>query len=197
MEICGEYFTQQTDKDLSGSVVQHYRHVFPALSERRVLVRQAANLWQFKAALQRRLTFVSGQAHTPVQPIDTLPLPVCTYTRARRDRCFAGIAAYSYCDAKDLSYYGFKLDLRISRCGMIMQRSVTNYCAHTSPSRQWGTKLVEGRHAGWSALLHTLLQSNLVHSHVHFVAYDFCRNSQILGLFWLSMGTEEIILTKH
>ena len=74
-----------------------------------MLVRQAANLWQFKAALQRRLTFVSGQAHTPVQSIDTLPLPVCTYTRARRDRCFAGIVVYSYCDAKDLPYYGFKL----------------------------------------------------------------------------------------
>jgi hypothetical protein len=71
-------------------------------------------------ALQRRLTFVSGQAHDPVQPIDTLPLPVCTYTRARRDRCFAGLADYGYCDAKDLHYYGFKLGLRISRCGMIM-----------------------------------------------------------------------------
>jgi hypothetical protein len=120
MEICGEYFKQQTDKDLFGSFVQHYRHCFPALSERSLFVRQAANLWQFKAALQRRLTFVSGQAHDPVQPIDTLPLPVCTYTRARRDRCFAGAADYSSCDAKDVHYYGFKLGLRISRCGMIM-----------------------------------------------------------------------------
>jgi hypothetical protein len=120
MEICGEYFKQQTDKDLFGYFVQHYRHFFPALSERSLFVRQAANLWQFKAALQRRLTFVSGQAHDPVQPIDTLPLPVCTYTRARRDRCFAGAADYSYCDAKDVHYYGFKLGLRISRCGMIM-----------------------------------------------------------------------------
>jgi hypothetical protein len=92
MEICGEYFKQQTDKDLFGYFAQHYRHFFPALSERSVFVRQAANLWQCKAALQRRLTFVSGQAHDPVQPIDTRPLPVCTYTRARRDRCFAGVA---------------------------------------------------------------------------------------------------------
>lgn len=120
MEICGEYFKQQTDKDLFDYFAQHYRHFFPALSERSIFVRQAANLWQFKAALQRRLTFVSGQAHDPVQPIDTLPLPVCTYTRARRDRCFAGLADYGYCAAKDLHYYGFKLGLRISRCGMIM-----------------------------------------------------------------------------
>ena len=57
MEICGEYFKQQTDKDLFGYFVQHYRHFFPALSERSVFVRQAANLWQFKAALQ------IGRAH--------------------------------------------------------------------------------------------------------------------------------------
>lgn len=119
MEICGEYFKLHTDKDLFDYFAHHYHHFFPTLSERSLFVRQAANLWQFKAALQRRLTCLSGQAHDPVQPIDTLPLPVCTYTRARRDRCFPGQADYGYCDAKDLHYYGFKLGLRISRCGMI------------------------------------------------------------------------------
>ena len=77
-EICGEYCKQQTDKDLCDYFAQHSRHCFPALSERSLFVRQAANLWQCKAVLQRRLTFFSGQAHDPVQPIDTLPLPVCT-----------------------------------------------------------------------------------------------------------------------
>ena len=109
MAICGAYCKQQTDKDLFGSCMQHYHHFFPALSERSLFVRQAANLWQCKVALQRRLTCVSGQAHDPVQPIDTLPLPVCTYTRARRDRCFAGLADSGYGDAKDVHDYGFKL----------------------------------------------------------------------------------------
>lgn len=120
MEICGEYFKLHTDKDLFDYFAQHYRHFFPQLSERSLFVRQAANLWRFKAELQRRLTLLSGQGQDPVQPIDTLPLPVCTYTRAPRDRCFAGKADYGYCDAKDLHYYGFKLGLRISRCGMII-----------------------------------------------------------------------------
>ena len=120
LESCGEYFKLQTDKDLFDYFAQHYRHFFPMLSERSLFVRQATNLWQFKAALHRRLTAISGQAADPIQPIDTLPLPVCTYTRARRDRCFPGQADYGYCDAKDLHYYGFKLGLRISRCGMIL-----------------------------------------------------------------------------
>jgi hypothetical protein len=34
--------------------------------------------------------------------------------------CFRGQADYGYCDAKKLLYYGFKLGLRIARCGMII-----------------------------------------------------------------------------
>jgi len=121
MEICGEYFKLSTDKDLWQYFRTHYRHFFPTLSDRTLFGRQAANLWQLKAAIQQRLTYVSGQAYDPIQPIDTLPLPVCGYTRSRRDRCFKPEADYGYCAAKDMHYYGFKLGLRIARCGMITQ----------------------------------------------------------------------------
>ena len=119
MEICGEYFKLSTDKDLFGYLRMHYRHFFPRLRDRTLFVRQAANLWQGKAAIQQRLTQVSGQSAAPVQIIDTLPLPVCGYTRSGRDRCFKTLADYGHCAAKKLDYYGFKLGLRISRCGLI------------------------------------------------------------------------------
>jgi hypothetical protein len=119
MEICGEYFKCATDKDLYAYFRAHYRHFFPRLSERTLFVRQAANLWQVKAVIQQRLTLISGQATEPVQVIDTLPVPVCGYTRSGRDRCFKLQADDGYCAAKDLHYYGFKLGLRITRCGMI------------------------------------------------------------------------------
>lgn len=119
IEICGEYFKQSTDKDLFAYFRSHYPHFFPKLTNRSLFVRQAANLWQVKAAIQRRLVRRSGQATDPVQPIDTLPLPVCVYTRAPRDRCFKPEADYGHCAAKKLDYYGFKLGLRISRIGMI------------------------------------------------------------------------------
>jgi Transposase DDE domain len=119
MEICGEYFKLHTDKDLFGYFRAHYAHFFPRLPERTLFVRQAANLWQVKAAIQYRLTRVSGQATDGVQIIDTLPLPVCGYTRSGRDRCFKLFADYGHCAAKQLDYYGFKLGLRITRCGMI------------------------------------------------------------------------------
>jgi hypothetical protein len=120
MEIGGEYCKCRTDKDLYGYFRAHYRHFFPRLMERTRFVRQAANLWAVKAALQRRLTVVSGQATAPVQILDTLPLPVCGYTRSARDRCFKPEADYGYCAARDLYYYGFKLGLRIRRDGMII-----------------------------------------------------------------------------
>jgi hypothetical protein len=84
MEICGEYFKLNADKDIFAYFHTHYRHFFPALQDRSLFVRQAANLWQVKAAIQRRLTVISGQADDPVQSIDTLPVPVCVYTRSRR-----------------------------------------------------------------------------------------------------------------
>jgi hypothetical protein len=45
MDIRGEYFKLRTDKDLFDYFAQHSRYFFPALSERRVFVRQTANLW--------------------------------------------------------------------------------------------------------------------------------------------------------
>jgi hypothetical protein len=119
MEICGEYFKLECDKDIFHYFRKHYAHFFPKLTNRTLFVRQAANLWQVKAAIQKRLVVMSGQANDPVQVIDTLPLPVCVRTRARRDRCFKTEADFGYCAAKDMHYYGFKLGLRISQLGMI------------------------------------------------------------------------------
>lgn len=119
MEICGEYFKLECDKDIFAYFRAHYLHFFPKLADRSLFVRQAANLWRIKAVIQQRLTKISGQLDDPVQVIDTFPLPVCVRTRARRDRCFPTEADFGYCAAKDMHYYGFKLGLRISRLGMI------------------------------------------------------------------------------
>lgn len=120
MEICGEFFKLPKDKDLFAYFYTHYLHFFPSLTDRTCFVRQAANLWQVKAAIQKRLVDVSQQSRVLVQPIDTLPLPVCTYTRAKRDKCFKSSADYGHCAAKKMDYYGFKLGLRVTIDGMIV-----------------------------------------------------------------------------
>ena len=130
MEICGAYFKYHLDKDLFDYFQSHYRHFFPALRDRPSFVRQAANLWQVKADIWHLLVERSGQAKAGVQVIDTLPLPVCTYTRSRRDRCFKTLADYGHCAAKKLDYYGFKLGLRVSPIGMITHFPLLNARAH-------------------------------------------------------------------
>jgi len=132
IEICGEYFGQYRDKDIYNYFRFHYRHFFPQLKERTVFVRQASNLWHLKSRIQQRLTVVSGQAADEVQIIDTLPLPVCVYTRSQRDHCFKPDADYGYCAAKDSHYYGFKLGLRISRLGMIIHSPLLPARPHDS-----------------------------------------------------------------
>jgi hypothetical protein len=77
MEICGAYFKRSTAKAIWASFRPHYHPCLPPLGDRPLLGRQAANLWPRKAAIQQRLTHVSGQAYAPSQPIATLPLPVC------------------------------------------------------------------------------------------------------------------------
>ncbi len=102
IELCGEYFKLARDEDIVASFHTHDKTWVPKLRDRTLFVRQAANLWQLKAALQQRLTIVSGQADDPVQVIETLPLPICVLTRAPRDRCFKADADSGYCAAKQL-----------------------------------------------------------------------------------------------
>ena len=130
MEICGEYFKHHSDKDLFGYFQSHYQHFFPALRDRTAFVRQAANLWQVKREIWRLVIEQSGQAMDSIQVIDTLPLPVCVYTRAIRERCFKTVADYGHCAAKKMDYYGFKLGLRVSQAGMITHFPLLNARAH-------------------------------------------------------------------
>ena len=146
IELCGDYFKLATDKDLFGYFRTHYAQFFPQLKDRTLFVRQAANLWQGKAAIQQRLTQVSGQATDPVQIIDTLPLPVCGYTRSGRDRCFKPFADYGHCAAKQLDYSGFKLGLRLTRGGMIT-------CCPLLPARPHDIQLLDELVDGFAGLV--------------------------------------------
>ncbi len=120
IEICGEFFKIHEDTEIYKYFKRHYSHFFPNLPERTTFVRQSANLWQVKLIIQMMITQCSEQKSDQIQSIDTLPLPVCTYTRGGfRDKRFPSVADFGHCAAKKLDYYGFKLGLRIARSGMI------------------------------------------------------------------------------
>ena len=120
IEICGEFFKIHEDTEIYNYFRRHYLAFFPNLPSRTTFVRQSANLWQAKVMCQSLLVNISEQNADSVQSIDTLPLPVCTYTRGGfRDKRFPMVAQFGHCAAKKMDYYGFKLGIRIARSGMI------------------------------------------------------------------------------
>ncbi len=165
MEICGEYFKIECDKDIFAYFKSHYRHFFPKLSDRSSFVRQSANLWQVKSDVQKRLAIISGEINDPVQPIDTVPLPVCVITRAGRDRCFHGEADFGYCAAKDIHYYGFKLGLRVSRLGMITDYSLLPARPHDIQSLETLLEGFEGTAPADKGFIDEFRQSLLLKRH--------------------------------
>ncbi len=131
IEICGEFFKLHEDTEIYKYFKQHYLHFFPNLPDRTTFVRQSANLWQAKLIIQIMITCLSEQSSDAVQSIDTLPLPVCTYTRGGfRDKRFPTEAEFGHCAAKKMDYYGFKLGLRIARTGMITHFPLLSARAH-------------------------------------------------------------------
>lgn len=165
MEICGEYFKLECDKEMFAYFSSHYRHFFPKLKDRSLFVRQAAHLWHVKSLIQKRLTAVSDEINDPVQVIDTIPLPVCVITRAGRDRCFKGEADFGYCSAKDMHYYGFKLGLRISRLGMITHYSLLPARPHDIQSLETLLEGFEGIAPADKGFIDKFRQSSLLKRH--------------------------------
>ncbi|HEV8158451.1 MAG TPA: hypothetical protein VGP58_05435, partial [Pyrinomonadaceae bacterium] len=81
IEICGEFFKMHEDTEIYNYFRRHCSDYFPNLPSRTTFARQSANLWQAKALCQSLLVGKADQQFDQVQSIDTLPLPVCTYTR--------------------------------------------------------------------------------------------------------------------
>jgi Transposase DDE domain len=130
IELCGESFQQPTDKAIFHYFRSHYQHFFPNLTDRTVFVRQAANLWRISELLQQRIVEGGGQRTANWQVIDTLPVPICRITRAKRNSFRGFDADYGYCAAKREYYYGFKLGLRISPLGMIVHYPLLQARSH-------------------------------------------------------------------
>lgn len=125
MEIVAEYRGIETDVGIWKYFREHWQAWFPALKSRTTFVRQAANLWQYKAILQQKLAEQLGALDDDVHLIDGVPIPLCYLARASRCRSFEDIADYGYCAAKDMHYYGFHGHVLISGSGVITQFALT------------------------------------------------------------------------
>lgn len=117
MELAGEFWGHDRDKHLFEFFRRYHAAEFPALARvgRTTFVRQAANLWEVKARLWRRLVGALPAGLCDWWCFDSFPLYVCSFARAPRCRLFAGLAAFGYDHVQHRVFYGFKWHLR---CGL-------------------------------------------------------------------------------
>jgi hypothetical protein len=95
MEGAGEFLGHATDAGIYRYVRRRHGALFPRLAtvHRTTCLRQAANLWAVKRALWRALLpQLRGDAHLSI--VDSVPVPVCRFARAKQCRLYPGVAAY-------------------------------------------------------------------------------------------------------
>lgn len=122
IEIVGEYLGLDEDKARFAYFRQFYAHFFPGLRSivRTSFVRQAANLWRVMERVWRvvldHLDYDPGFAM-----VDSLPIPVCCFARAKRCRLFRPEAAFGKDHVSRQTFFGFRLHARVCWPGVITE----------------------------------------------------------------------------
>lgn len=110
IEVVGAFLGIATDKAIYSFFCRYYPDYFPRLPavDRTTFIRQAANLWDVKQRLWQAL--LTRVAHDPALSIvDSCPIPVCQFARARRCRRLREYAAYGKDELVRQTYYGLRL----------------------------------------------------------------------------------------
>jgi len=124
MEIVGESIGIDEDKAIHRYFRDHWHPLFPEIGTRTTFLRQAANLWKLKQQIREDLRKCLLPSNSQVCIADGFPMPVCNFRRANFCRLLKGCAAYGYCAAKAMLYYGLKGYLLIDQHGIILDCKV-------------------------------------------------------------------------
>lgn len=114
MEIVGEYLGYANDKAIYKYFKRHWNYLFPAMPDRSNFARQCANLWHVK---KRFFDYLRRNHAQCLQIIDSMPLEVCKFVRARRTHLFKDSASYGKWFGQ--TYYGYRIHLKATAQGMI------------------------------------------------------------------------------
>lgn len=106
-------------------VKRNHKALFPQLIERSRYHRRSKSLFKLTNLIRQMLLRYLEVDRQQWHLIDSMPVPVCGYTRAGRTHQFAaqfGVshdALYGYCAAKELHFYGFRLHMLVTTQGII------------------------------------------------------------------------------
>lgn len=126
LSICGELAGIDSENAWYSFVKRNYRHLFPRLCSRTRLNRTRRALLQVTELLRQKLTHSFPIPTSRYFVIDSFPLPVCKFGRARYCRSFRVDGAnYGKCPSKKETYFGFKVHALITIEGYITAFEIT------------------------------------------------------------------------
>ena len=126
LSICGELAWIDSENAWYSFVKRNYRHLFPRLCSRTRFNRTRRALLQVTELLRQKLTHSFTIPTSRYFVIDSFPLPVCKFGRARYCRSFRVDGAnYGKCPSKKETYFGFKVHALITIEGYITAFEIT------------------------------------------------------------------------
>lgn len=126
LSICGELVGTDSENAWYSFVKRNYRHLFPKLCSRTRFNRTRRALLQVTELLRQKLIQSFPIPSSRYFVIDSFPLPVCRFGRARFCHSFrADGANYGRCPSKKETYFGFKVHALITLEGYITAFEIT------------------------------------------------------------------------
>lgn len=142
ISICGELAGIDPENAWYSFIKRNYRHLFPNLCSRSRFNRTRRALLQTTELLRRKLLCVFPIPDSRYFVVDSFPLAVCKFGRARYCRSFRGYGAdYGKCPSKKETYFGYKVHALITLEGYIAAFEIT---AASVDDREGLRDLVEG-----------------------------------------------------
>ena len=127
ISICGELAGVDSENAWFSFVKRNYRHLFPNLCSRSRFNRTRRALLQTTDLLRQKMSSVFNIPFSKYFVIDSFPLAVCKFGRARYCRSFRGYGAdYGKCPSKKETYFGYKVHAMITLEGYITAFEITS-----------------------------------------------------------------------
>lgn len=124
--ICGELAGIDSENAWLSFVKRNYRHLFPKLCSRTRFNRTRRALQQMTELIRQKLLSVFSIPCSQYFVIDSFPLAVCKFGRARYCHSFRMDGAdYGKCPSKKETYFGYKVHVLITLEGFITAFEVT------------------------------------------------------------------------
>lgn len=143
ISICGELAGIDSENAWFSFVKKNYRHLFPNLCSRSCFNRTRRALLQTTELLRQKLSSAFPIPVSQYFVIDSFPLAVCKFGRARYCYSFLGYGAdYGKCPSKKETYFGYKVHAMITLEGYITTFEIT---PASTDDREGLRDMVEGQ----------------------------------------------------